>query len=734
MKPLAILILLALPCLGQITSANPTSLAFIERSGAYEVYPKRVALTGTGALAATTSGALATPLQVKFCTSGLAPAACDNITAFPVGGPSDGTADCFIYFDGYNDPFTAGVYTGTVSLNSGQASISVTLTVVKYEPPQFNTLLGSKFPLCTTAGDVHYAFPELCTPPNLVPGPGTAFDFGAAVGNTITDPVFGGIIKTATLTDQSTGPPPKGISVFDQDSIVTAWNSDGTLLQVSWLNGQKDIIDGVTHAVLWTDVAHLGSSFGWSSLNPKVFFWTSGNDRHRVLLGTAPAITSDVTIYTYPGTTGGGFNGGSGLIDGGDSEISKDDWYLTSTCAGGGCLTSGTDTKYVLINQNCNTTACATAYTGSFGSFWPGTGPYALRTMDLSRGVDIISGLRYLLIEGGGGGTSESNHVVTFNPATTTFSDQGYMPIYPGKGVDGNFMTSTCTTAASVAGRCYPTGHITFVDINGEQYLAEGVWGRTHSSYFQLGLHRMNAGVANFAIDEADGGGYTYIYTLDHQDTDSHISAVRQGNYLLLSHEGPGVVSFKVTNAVTSGANLNLTLDRSPGSALQTGDTASVASVPGCTNANGTWASVTVVGSTLTLPSVNCNGAFPSIGTRMTGGVVTKNVLPTITPTAFADTLIHIPYPPGHRTLGAVPLATVTFLWHARDIQYNTGYFDNGYYGQQHTMAGQSNTCGTAIPAALMSNVGRGDRIQIYSARIPNTCGATVVSGNAIMQ
>jgi hypothetical protein len=257
---------------------------------------------------------------------------------------------------------------------------------------------------------------------------------------------------------------------------------------------------------------------------------------------------------------------------------------------------------------------------------------------------------------------------------------------------------------------CLDTVHGSVLEIGGVEYFATAQYGRIHPSLNLFMLMRFNAGPSKMTIDESAGGGATFVFPFS-QTADTHFGTSRRAPIAVVSSDqGPLSAAWRITNAVPSGANLNLTVTTTSinGSAnpltLVTGDNVQVSNVGGCTSANGVWNSVTVSGTTITLPSVNCSGSYAT-ACPSGCGVVTKNVNPALGPYYYEDIVFNMP-------TNNTASMTALRLEHARSICFNDAYIDNSpnpYYCQQHTSIAQD---GSAV--LFESNNGMPDTTSIY--------------------
>ncbi len=644
---------------GWTCAGGGLNCSITERQHGFEVFALHINIGGTGTITiGTITGSGSAATLTKLCTVGSTP--CVPTTIAP--------ADLWIYYDGYTDdgfnpassPFLSAIPISGSTGGSGTVNLSLTLTA--YTPPNI-TSLGGAFTNCASSGGV---FPglDLCTTAGLRPG-GT-FNF-AAPGSSIIDSSFGSTVFT--VAKSTLGGP---IQTTTYDAVVTNYNSDKSLLITETSNGQVSIRSAVPpFTVLWANPPGIstGGSSRWSSLDPKTIYYTSSPTIHKAVLGAPGVVLSDIVIYTDT-------DGGAVLTDGGDSELAKDDWWVTADTA---------NKKAIFLNLNCATLNCVSAFKYDYS----GVADFVYRNSNISFGVDATSHLRYGILQSLG---KAGNILLGFDGATVT--NLGLMPQKPGlQSVTNVFTAGTSCSAPIVAAGspgnslCLDTVHGSVVEIAGVEYFITAQYGRQHPAYNNLTLMRFNAGIDKMTIDQADGGGLSMLWLFT-QTVDTHLGAARAAPVAVLSFDQsvPINPAWRITNAVTSGANINLTVTTTAingGSnplTLVTTNNGQVSNVAGCANANGTWNNVTVSGTTITLPSVNCEGAYTSAT-----GVVTQNVNPPSGHYYYEDIVFNMPS-------ASVPAMTALRLEHARSICFSDSYIDNApnpYYCQQHSSISQ---------------------------------------------
>jgi len=697
-----------------------------------------------------------------------------QITGFSVSGACSGgnvwvttntaPADGFGYYNGYADyDYSFGAHSADIPITGGSGGsfhAIVNLTILALAAPTITTPSGSTAG-CSSSDAVFFIDLDACAPSNMRPS-GT-YSFAAVGSAALPDSNFGGVVYTVAQNV-----PPNVIAVSPSDTVVTNVNSDGSLMVVGTNTGNLDYTSTTPpFTVGWHNPTGIvsGSSQKWSGLNPKVVFYYSGVTLHRATFGTAPAITSDVIIWTDG-------DAGAVLGDGGDSEATKDDWFAQ---------VDGVNKKLWFINGNCNTTNCATVASISFA----GLSPFIFRTVITTPGVDVVSGLRYITLYNNSG----AHELYTFNG--TTLTDVGPYPTLPGLGSLFGYLTGkgSCTAVQNAAGLCIgaATDHTAGGEIAGQQAWCGATLGRYQPgrSWFTCSL--FNKGLNQMFIDQANGGGMIQVFPVNTETSDTHTGAARQGQVFSLSSDGaPLTTSWAVTNAVTNGSNIDLTVrttdhghtggdlsvtlsgtitnvattftlsatcdvdghcfsapaslqldaeiltcttlvstvysgctraqQGTSAAAHTTGavvyqqnnpltlvstNSVTISNVGGCTNANGNR-TVTVVGVTVTLPGVTCNAGYTA-----NTGVAYLNLAPT---TVQHESELDVIYMPSTVTSAAI----VKRFAMSRSFAFQDTYLQNApnpYYDQPHAAISQDGS-------KLMweGNNGLADTVSVYYA------------------
>ena len=648
------------------TGSSPTLNCTVhERQHGFEVNYLQVTTTGSyGSASTSTSGGIG--LVTTWCkinTGDIAPCVAP--------GSSDTTPVLYIGFDGYtDDTLSTGSHSGTVSLNSGAFTINVTIVIDAQVFPTQTTPSRS----CTgcSVSNPRYGFlGDWVTISNQTP-PG-AFQPPASAGGSYTDPNLGGVVYTFA-------PPgiPSPIVTEYSDSVVTSWNADGTLKFVQLSNGILHVHSTTSPFPLqWTNPAGSGASIKWMSTEAKGLLYISGHAIHKVILGTPGNILCDQAVLTVPGTF-------SSLTDGGDGEMSKDDWWLFATCAGDLSQCTGQDKKLVLASFGGHTGSCS--FTAPYYTYDYSRLPnFALRTTNVSN-IDSVTGMRYLVAQSpANGGQTAGNELLQFNG--TTITDVGPFPTKTGLNANiGLYAGNGACTVAYLAhlSFCQDTQHAMPCEVNGIQGFCTSAYARQHPFYYMLIFERFSAGVPGMGIDTGAGGGLTVIPPIAQP---THMGAARKGNVLVIGMDSsPILSSWKVTNMTGNGVSpIHITSDRAYTGA--NGDVLSFGNVGGNTALNGpktcTVANLSRTGFDCT--GTTGNGTYTSgtgqfyLGTQSIG----------TTPFGYEIDVVDMPTLSGNNP----SIAGATFLRHniTRGCGGSDQYFDiaNYYSTQSHPTIAQ---------------------------------------------
>lgn len=703
-----------------VTGSSPTiTVSTHERQHGFEVNELKVTLTGTyqpGTTTITPSGIGA--LSLALCVAGTGATGCGPWSSSPsnsnhlTSGSNCGSVNCvnpelFIGFDGYTDDgygpanFSATTcaaggttsdnavhctYTGTVTITGG-FTINVTLVIDKLQAVTVTYPGGSCSGTCVNSESV-YPDPDEVTPTNMVP-PGSCPGAGCpatSAGGTYTDPNFGGVVYTV-IPPLTIGVDPTHTVYNCFDAVATPFNADGTLMFGCRTDGTINVYSTTPPFTIQWTYAQLsgigpGASQRWSGVDPKAIFYTSGSTVHKAILGTPGASpTCDQAIFTA----------GAALQDGGDSEVSKDDWYAT---------VDTTNTLAYVINLNgsgCSFTA--TSYSINYSGLANG---FAYRNANISN-VDVVTGKRYMILQSPAGGGTRGNERYSIPGAGGTITDDGPFPVSPGQaqqlvaigGTQNPVFTGdgSCNSAAqSSGGYCQGTGHMATCEIGGRQGFCGAQYGRTHPSRALVFFESFAVPVNLMATDVAAGGGATIIAVFDHNAQDTHFSAARQGNVMVITGDsvtgatpGPAESSWKITNVTNNGGVCHITSD-----IAYTGANADVLSI---SNLNGACTALNGAGlctvANLSGTTLDCSGSTFSGSYTANTGVFYKNVAlqGPPKPHAYENQVYYVP------TLSSTPI----LLRHSinRSFWTNRNYLMNApnpYYDQAHGSTAQNGT------------------------------------------
>jgi hypothetical protein len=680
-----------------------------ERQFGSQVYQVHYNVTGNGTISiGSITGTGSSGLSVILCTVASDP--CTTTTNAP--------ADLYAYYDGYTDyAYSVGAHTASIPVTGGSGgsfTLIINLTIVALSAPSVRT--PGSLSGCSNSSSVFIDL-DTCTPTQMRPTGNFSF---AAVGSSITDSSFGGVVYTV-----ATNVPPLVTATLGADAVVTPFNADGSLVGVNTNTGNGDLTSTTPpYTVLWHNPAGIynGQSGKWSSLNPKAFFYYTGTTLHRATLGTAPAITSDIQIWN-DADAGAVFN------DGGDSEATKDDWLAQVDTV---------NKKLWLIDANCNTLNCATAYSISFASL----PSFSVRAVLTTPGIDAVSGLRYFLLISFSPAAME---IYTFNGSA--LADAGRMPIGAGLGsyipFGGYFAgKGTCTPAANIAGLCLgiAQAHSSGAEIAGQEYWCTQQGGRFQPTFLWFSCLRLNAGSPNMAIDTAAGGGMLQIFPANTNFEGNHTGCARQGQVCVVSNDDTVQQqdAWGITGAATSAGNINLTvrtIAQNGGAnplTLVTGNNVTVSNVGGCTNANGNQNNVTVSGTTITLTGVTCNGTYSG----STGVVYLNSTGFTANAVPQHGLDVDVIYMPSANISSMI----VERLAVTRSLCFTDAYLENApspYFCQAHAAIAQDGS-----KVIWQSNNGLADTGSVYTAATglssggppPRLGGNNVFAGKNVIQ
>ena len=342
---------------------------------------------------------------------------------------------------------------------------------------------------------------------------------------------------------------------------------------------------------------------------------------------------------------------------------------------------AGHDQTVMIVNLSTGM-----AYTGSYAGKFIEAAGYNARLCTLSKGVDTVTHKMYAYLASYPGGASElySLQFASDNVTVTGTSlvDEGplgqfesaFLPVF-GQNI---YSGPACDALTASLNLCKSVTHEdTFEAPDGQQYLLTiygtiSGWGTVGYSY--SAFMRFNVGPSLMVVDVEGGGGLVEGFNICANGNcgDVHEGCALKAPVCVVGPGAdPGMPAWNITNASTSGGNINLTLDAAP--SIATGDSVMVNGVAGCTNANGVINNVSVSGTTVTLPGKTCNAPWSR---PVTGAGILKNVAPAADP-GHQDELMLFDFTQiNQRSLKVVRLAKT------RAVTLNN--VGDSYYTQNH--------------------------------------------------
>lgn len=653
----------------------PSTLNFTMRQAGENSYFQSLSVTGSGAVSlgacTNVTGTLCSALQTSTV------AACG----------AQGTL-C-VFWDGFtNFAFTPGAYQATLLVTraggtcSTNCTLTINLTVVAYTIPTFTSPSGS-FSGCSNSS-ANYFDLDTCTITNVRPG-GT-FNM-PTLGNTVTDPQFGGVIRRIGNTNRAMLP----------DSVTSALNLGGTLASTTDItNGNVYFTNPITAVDTYNPTVAITRAMAWDPRDQNVYYYMSGSNMtiHKVVL---PSFT-DTVIYTYGGA-------GTDLTNGGDGGVSKDGYW----CG----YPEGGDKVLILVNLNTgagftyNFTANPTMNLAGFPA----------RLCTVSKGFDSVTHKMYVVLGSYPGG---SNEVLSYKLGDAALTDEGPMPLSPHAPNRATplFKVLPTSTADCIGGSgdCRGAQHMDTIEVNGIQYLIYPT-GPNFPTYSYLAFMRFNAGVALMETAVEAGGGMTLAFPYSPGVADMHVNAASlQPVAIMETDSDPQIMAWRITNAVTSGGNINVTVATS--FTLNNGDSVLINAVGGCTNLNGIQTVSSASGSGFTVTGNTCNATY----TAATGSLV-ANVTPGTQPHQ-AELIFY------DATNIASRQFTIKRLAKHRSFNIIGDYTGANYYGQSHPTLDPN---GTII--AFESNNGTPDNVGAFSMPTgftPAALPTSVLRGNVL--
>lgn len=654
-SPRWILFVLSATSYGQIT-VSPRSLNFVQRQSGDSPYSLAVTLAGQGAISLGTCVGVACPGIITNLTSITAPA----ILSFSWNGYS-------------NNSFAPGTYSASLPIvgSSGCGStdcvVAISLTVVAYTVPTFVSPSGL-FAGCSRSSP---AFFDLDT---CISGfvPGSTFSM-PAIGSTYIDPNFGGVLRRISNAPRNN----------DTDSTVSGWNSNNTLVVTADFGGKCFMTDPNTGADVYSGVP---CPTAWDASDPASYYYLFHSTIHKVTLRAPPSSVSDVVWYAYT-------NSAAQITTGGDGDTSADNWIS---------FWADADNILGIINLN-NPSQVVFANLGTLPWFH-------FRTCAVSKGVDAVTGKRYIIAEGTGG----PSEIFSYKPGDLALVDEGTMPrklntVSPQRVPYAGPHCDTVTT--STTQDCYGAQHSDTVAVNGVQYYVFTY--QQGQPFFQhVTFMRFNAGADLMTTAVEAGGGMTYTYPVFTGNGDVHIGCAKKAPSCVVETDSdPPITGWQVTGATNSAP---ITITSQPAFMGTNGDVLLINNVGGNTAANG----LCTVGN-LTNSSFQCVGsAGKGVYASGTGSFI-RNVTP--------DGSNH---QSEISTIDASQIGSRVFrinrLAKHRSFAISGDYLDaGGYYGQSHPNISPD---GSLI--VFESNNGTPDNVGVFT--LINTLAAAGTGGPGV--
>ena len=445
-----------------------------------------------------------------------------------------------------------------------------------------------------------------------------------AWGSTITMPEWG-----TTLRNCSPGFADGQMAGFNNVySSVAAMNSDDSLIYMQRHDGHNffasfPACNAIHEVVASPTVA--GSQWMWDRTHNNIGYYYYTNQIYTGTVNLSTFAVSTTASYTFA------CSGGScpASIGSGSTDDLSDDGWLTFTS---NMDHSGNTSNPMLcmIQVGVWLEHCSTDLATRMPNVLAAGTNYAMG----SKGFSSVTGYRYAFTNPQNPGPNVNyGGIWKMKSGDTNLTFDKYMGL--GSEIEGipsgnasNYTDQTCIypTNATVNKCMDPNQHAaTVADAAGHQYLVQagGLNGEENVGTSGGNIFDFDASAANMTLSKAMGGGVDHAL-LTCNGCGTEVGSSSPWAYIRMNDAGTFITNWLITNAVTSGSTIVLTLDSAPGAGLVTGNPASVNGVAGCTNANGTYASVTVSGSTVTLPGVTCNGAYSSA----TGAIV-NNTYPS---------------------------------------------------------------------------------------------------------
>jgi hypothetical protein len=521
--------------------------------------------------------------------------------------------------DEFFNTFPSGTYTAAIPVtgtSGGSGTVDITVLSIAYTNPIFTSL--GPMNGCTLGAPGTWFNPDDLPICSIAPTYDGSFSMPLPP-NAYKDQSFGGIIKALVA--------PNPERVVGGDSVTGQINSDNSLVITGSLVGQVYATSTATGADVYSGFG--AGALSWDPEEPLTYYylvWGQPVIRKHTLGSDA-----DSLVYTYPGAT-------FGLTNGGDGSVNK----LKYWCV----FTQGPDQTHPLAGHDQTVMivnlGTGKSHTASYAGKLVEAGGQNARLCTLSKGVDTVTHKMYAYLASYPGAASEV-YSLQFDSDNVTVIGSSLVDEGPIGQSETAFLTTfgqniyngpACDAFTASLNLCKSVTHEdTFEAPDGQQYLLTGDgtisgWGTVGYSY--SAFMRFNVGPSLMRVDVEAGGGLVEGFNICANGNcgDVHEGCALKAPVCVVGTDGdPGMPAWNITNASTSGGNINLTLEVA--SSITTGDSVMVNGVAGCTNANGVTNNVSVSGATVTLPGKTCNASWSN---PVIGAGILKNVPPAADP------------------------------------------------------------------------------------------------------
>jgi len=421
--------------------------------------------------------------------------------------------------------------------------------------------------------------------------PGGTFDF-PAVGSTYTDAFFGTpSIRRITGANVQMLYTSRSLISLDNTYIIS---DIGAATGIYALDGTGKIYN---HPEPGTGYCQFSRTVAG-----RIYCYGEAATVRQYHLGTAPAIVSDGTIWTSPGS--------ADVTDGYENFIQADDWIAFIT----------TDaTKLYAVNLASPSTAASLDLT-TISPVIDGT--IANSKIDYVFGpfLDSNTGRRYIEIAIGSGQSYVAARQFYFDTGETTITYAGMGPPRTENASSSNAQYCNTITAATPNSNCVVGNHSSAVWSDGVpalvSFFESGGNGAVTDVPYVAGF-RFNAGLNNMALAKVQGGGLSYISNLV-----TYSAGATNAPYVAItSGSDPTVAGYLVT-AATGSSPVTVTLSPDPGWAM--GQAVLFSGAAGMTGLDGVLTIASSLGGAQYTISVATSGTYTANSAGVTANTATS--------------------------------------------------------------------------------------------------------------